>query len=196
MFVFNFLLFFLTFNTTEILKNNQNKKSNYKIHLNERSSELKSAITQKLFDLRPSNSRIRIESKQTGAHIVKYRLPKEASPCLEDIKVTHRYHYDQNVIFFYLNGPSVIEFTILKQLQPVFYLMANIDMGLLLFEPEIVQNDDINDLSTGNTVSELRDCIYLSDVSFPFVSFVVITITTFFFLQYQVTQFFAEEENK
>lgn len=145
-------------------------------------------IRQKLIDIQPFESRIRFESDFSMAHNIEIEFPPQARPYLNSLSKNLDFKYDKtkNTLVIFTSGPCSFEITIFKYLQPVFYSLANMDKGLPLIGPK-ARIIDKNIIFQGN---DLMDRFILSDVSFPFVAFVVISITTFFITQYHITRFF------
>lgn len=151
-----------------------------------------SKLRQRLIVIGSLQSILEIQSDFDTAHTLKIKLPFGITPCLEMLPahLSTGWNQPRNILTIHLKSSTQLQITIYKHFQPVFYLMANDDKGLTLFPPET----EINLINYyGNTI---KDMSLLPDVSFPFISFVVLTIGTFFFVQYHVTKFFLYEETE
>lgn len=149
-------------------------------------------IRQEIMDTDNYSLKIRYTSKFESKHSILIELPFHTRPHLYSISSKIKYEYDEteNKIFVKTLGPVEFDLQIIKHLQPVFVLTANIDNGLYFGPPLLIAGEYFE---TGNP---LIDHYILPDVSFPFLAFSIITITTFFVFQFHITRLFVTKKEE
>lgn len=147
-------------------------------------------IKQSLTRIRTLESEIFVQSLFNEPHSIILNFSHEIEPCyfsLCQLKYKYKFSLEYNQLIIESDRKCSFSLRILKKIQPVFKLLANIDKGLILNEPQVLlANKQDNVIYLGN---KLIDNMLLPDVSFPFISFVLISIILFFFLQFHVTLF-------
>lgn len=142
-------------------------------------------IKQELTISFPLESELKIISDFEGPHDVYLKFPEQVIPDLYSLNNSIKYGYfsSENILKFYLEDKKTFKIKIVKYIQPVFTLEANIDRGLLLLSPRVIKPGDAI-IYVGN---EILDDYMLPDVSFPFKAFIFIAISTFFILNSYVS---------